>query len=83
MLKRKRFRQKGKARLSKTFQLFKKGDKVVMIGEPGASPLPPQFRGRVSTVIGQMGRSFIVRFLNGKVVRNLVLKPAHLKKLNS
>lgn len=83
MIKRKRFRQKGKARLSRTFAEFNKNDRVVILGQPGSAPVPPHFRALTGTVTGNIGKAVIVRFLNGKVVKNLVIKPEHLKKVKS
>ena len=81
MIKRKRFRQKGKQKLSKVFQHFGAGDKVAIVSVPGTSLIPPQFRGKAGVIVGSSGRAFIVRFLNGKVVKNITVGAIYLKKL--
>jgi ribosomal protein L21E len=81
MIKRKRFREKGKKGLSKLFREFKEGDKVMLINDPGASPLVPHFRGMTATVVGIEGKTPIVRFLNGRCVKKITVKPVYLKKL--
>lgn len=81
MIKRKRFRQKGKKGLSKLFMEFKKGDRVMLINDPGSYPLTPQFRGVTGTVESVSGKTPVVRFLNGKCVKKIAINQAYLKKL--
>jgi len=81
MIKRKRFRQKGKGGLSKVFRIFKEGDSVMIVGMPGARPIPPHFRSKTCKVVGLEGKFPIVRFLNGKQVKKIVVNPIYLKKL--
>ena len=82
MLKRKRISEKGKIRLSKVFQEFQPGDKVALVRNLSMKgKFPKQFQGRTGIVEGKMGRSFVVKFLNGKFYKKLVIRPIHLKKL--
>ncbi len=82
MKKRKRIREKGKIKLSKAFQEFKKGDKVALVHELSVKKaFPEQFYGLSGTIEGKRGMAYIVRFKNGKVYKNLVIKPIHLKRL--
>lgn len=81
MIKRKRFRQKGKTGLSRAFKKFSEGDRVMLIGMPGTRSVPPHFRSKTCTVIGHEGKFPIVRFLNGKQVKKIVVNPIYLKKL--
>lgn len=85
MIKRKTFKEKGRTGLSQQFKEFKKGSKVVLkyrLGVKGKKPFPVQFNGRVAEVTGKSGRAYIVKFLNGKVSKILVLNPIYLKSLN-
>jgi len=81
VIKRKRFREKGKRGLSKLFRKFKEGDKVMLINDPGAHPLVPQFRGMTGTVVGVEGKTPIVKFLNGKCVKKIAVNQVYLRKL--
>ncbi len=84
MLKRKRIREKGKPRLSKVFKEFKPNEKVIFIrklGEKDVEPFPKQFHGKTGIVESKIGRAYIVKFLNGKVHKKLVVKPIYLKKV--
>ena len=82
MKKRKKVREKGKVKLSKVFQEFKKGDNVCLIRELSQKGLfPKQFHGLTGMIEGKRGRSYIVRFKNGKVYKKLIIRPVHLKKL--
>ncbi|OYT37695.1 50S ribosomal protein L21e [Candidatus Pacearchaeota archaeon ex4484_31] len=81
MKKRKRLREKGMVRLSKLFQELKEGDRVMLVSVPGQTKIPKHFIGLTGTVIGKSGKAYIVKFLNGKVVKKLTVSPIHLKKL--
>ncbi len=82
MKKRKKIREKGKVRLSKVFQEFKKGDRVCLVRELSQRGLfPKQFHGLTGTIEGKRGRAYMVRFKNGRIYKKLVIKPVHLKKL--
>ena len=84
MLKRKRIREKGKVGLSRMFQEFKIGDKVILRHELSLKSkrgIPKHFRGNIGEIIGQSGKAFVVKFLNGKSLKKLTVVPIHLKKL--
>jgi len=81
MINRKRVRQKGKTGLSKAFRKYKEGDSVMLVGMPGSNSMPAHFRSKTCTVVGHEGKFPIVRFLNGKQVKKIVINPIYLKKL--
>jgi len=82
MKPRKKIRERGKIKLSRAFQEFKKGDRVALVYELATKGrFPKQFYGLSGTVEGKRGRAYIVRFKNGKVYKNLVVRPIHLKRL--
>lgn len=82
MIKQKRLIEKGKLKPTSALKVLKPGDKVVLFRDLSAKGLfPKQFQGKVAEVVKKEGRSYIVRFLNGKVYKSLTLNPSHLKKL--
>lgn len=82
MIKQKRIRTKGKLKPSEIFKSLKVGDKVALVRELSSKgAFPKQFQGKVGEIVGMRGKAYIVRFLNGKVYKNLILNPVHLKKL--
>ncbi len=82
MKHRKRIREKGKIKLSKVFQEFKKGDKVAFVHELAyGKAFPKQFHGLSGVVESKRGRAYVVRFKNGKIYKELVVRPIHLKRL--
>lgn len=81
MIKRKRLREKGKLKPTNALKVLKPGDKVILFRDLSAKGLfPKQFQGKVAEVIRKEGKSYVVRFLNGKVYKTLTLNPLHLKK---
>ncbi len=81
MLRQKRARKKGKIKPSHLVKTLKPGDSVVLIRDPSSRGMfPKQFQGKVAKVVGQQGNAYIVKFLNGRVFKTLVLNSAHLKK---
>jgi len=84
MLKRKRARQKGKKRLSEIFKELQPGDSVVLVRDLSSKGMfPKHFHGKVARVVGKQGSAYIVKFLNGKVPKTLIVRPEHLKKLKT
>jgi ribosomal protein L21E len=82
MAKQKRLREKGKINLSRYFKEFKVGDRVALTNDlsvKGGSP--KQFLGRTGTIIKKDKNAYMVKFLNGKIYKYLILKPIHIKKL--
>ena len=81
MKQHKRIKQRGRPQISKLFQEFKTGERVALICEPGSTPIPKHFYGLTGTIEGKAGKAFIVRFLNGKAVKKLVVKSEYLRKI--
>jgi len=75
-------REKGKLRLSDYFKEFKVGDKVALKRNLSVNGgCPKQFQGRAGVIVKKYKTAYMVRFLNGKIYKSLILKPIHLKKL--
>jgi len=84
MLKRKNIREKGKLGLSKLFQEINVGDKVALVRNLSfTKDFPDRFQGKTGTVAEQRGESFIVKFFDGDVPKQVVVKRINLKKLSN
>ena len=79
MLK-KKVREKGKLKLSKYFKEFKEGDRVALV-RAKSNAFPEKFQGSTGQVVGKKGNGFVVKFLNGKKLKTLVVRGINLKKL--
>jgi len=81
---RKRLRQKPSRRpaITRFLQKFKKGQKVVIYPEPSSQKGMPfiRYKGRVGTVAGIRGKSYLVEIVDGKKKKTLISKPEHLRK---
>jgi large subunit ribosomal protein L21e len=83
MLRQKRVRERGKHKTSSLIKEFKEGDDVVIYRNLSFKGLPPkQFQGKPGKIMGKSGKAYIVRFLNGKVYKDLTLNPVHVKRRN-
>ncbi|MFH1823590.1 MAG: 50S ribosomal protein L21e [archaeon] len=85
MKARKRVRTKGKIPLSRYFQELKPGDTVALVRDliDKKGLFPSRFHGLTGTVEKKIGRAYMVKFLNGKVLKRVIVKPLHLKKLEN
>lgn len=82
MLKKKRFNEKRRVKLSQYFQELKKGDKVALVRNLSfKAAFPARMQGKTGNIIGKQGKGYIVRLLNGKTYKNFTIHPIHLKKL--
>ena len=62
---------------------FKDGEKVALSLEPASQKgMPhPRFKGKVGTVMGKRGRSYIVTFHDGGKEKTVIAKPEHLRAI--
>jgi len=82
MNKRKSIREKGKIKLSRYFQEFKKGDRVSVIRDLSLNPkFPKQLQGRSGIIKNKRGRSYIVKIKDLNKQKTYIIHPIHLKKL--
>ncbi len=79
----KNYRQKGKISLSKYFQKFAEGDKVMLTVEPAVHKgmYDPRFMGKAATIKRKNGRCYEVNIMDGKKEKCLIVHPVHLKRL--
>lgn len=82
---RRKLRQKPAYRppITKFLQEFKKGQKVVILPEPSSHSGMPhsRYKGRVGTIAGTRGRSFIVEIEDGSTIKKIIARPEHIKSL--
>jgi large subunit ribosomal protein L21e len=79
-LKKKR-RCRGKMSLTKFFQIFEEGQKVVLKAEPAYQKgmYYPRFHGKIGVIGSKKGRCYEVKIKDGSVNKNLIVHPVHLK----
>ncbi len=78
----KHFRGRGKVSLTKYFQKFSPGDKVVLDAEPAVHKgmYFPRFHGRNGVVVSQIGRCYNVKITDISKEKTLIVHPVHLKR---
>ena len=80
---RKKLSQKPSYRptITRFLQEFEKNQKVVIVPEPSSHKGMPhsRYKGRVGTITGKRGRSYIVEIIDGSKVKKLIARPEHLK----
>lgn len=83
-MKSKRFKVKGKIRLSKYFQKFNKGEKVAVVREL-AIPLsfPKRMEGKTGEIECQRGSSYVIKINDFDKEKKYIVAPAHLQRIKS
>lgn len=84
MLKHKRIRDKGRAKLGDYFKEIKQGEKVAIIRDLSKpANFARRIQGKTGTILGKRGNFFIVGILDGNKKKKLILESSHLKKLKT
>ena len=80
---RKRPRERGMPPVTHTLAEYPEGTKVAVKINPTVHKGMPhiRFQGRTGTVIGKQGLSFRVQMSIGKKVKELVVRPEHLRQV--
>jgi len=82
---RKKLRQKPSKRpaITKYLRTFKHGEKVMLMPEPASQRgMPfPRYKGKVGTVAGRRGKSYLVEIFDGKKKKTIISRPEHLKRV--
>jgi large subunit ribosomal protein L21e len=67
--------------ITKFLRTFKSGEKVVLYPEPSSQKGMPflRYKGRVGTIAGKRGNSYIVEFKDGGKKKTIISRPEHLK----
>jgi large subunit ribosomal protein L21e len=79
----KELRQKGKISLTKFFQEFKVGQKVVLLVESGyqRGMYHRKFYSKDGIVSGKQGKCYLVDIVDGRVAKTVIVHPVHVKKV--
>jgi large subunit ribosomal protein L21e len=78
-------RERGKIRLSKLLYEYSPGTSVVVMIDPSVQKGMPhrRFHGKVGTVVGKRGRSYVLNVPQGDVVKEIIVRPEHLAPYKS
>lgn len=80
---RKKPRKRGMFPLSKILYSYSINEKVLIDIEPSVHKgMPyPRFNGKVGEIIGKRGRAYIVQIRDGRKLKQLIVRPEHLRPL--
>ena len=80
---RKSIRRRGKISLTRYFQSFNIGDRVVLTAEPAVQKgmYIPRFYGKSGVVKAKRGKCYEVVIKDNKKEKNLIVHPVHLKRV--
>lgn len=76
-------RTKGKVSLTRYFQPFNEGDKVLLLANPTIQKgmYFPRFHGKNGTVLGKRGTCYNIQIKDGNKQKSLIIHPVHLRKV--
>ena len=76
-------RDKGKISITRFFQEFVKGDKVLLAAEPAVQTgmYDPRFHSKVGMVESKRGHCYNVAIKDGGKAKSLIVHPIHLRKM--
>jgi len=79
----KKNRKKGKINLSKYFQVFKVGQKVVLKAEPAIQKgmYRPVFHGKSGIISAKKGKCYEVSIKDKNKQKTIIVHPIHLQKV--
>jgi large subunit ribosomal protein L21e len=80
-LLKKKPRERGKLSLSNLLYQYGPGNRVVIKIDPSVHKGMPhkRYHGKVGTVIDKRGRSYIVSVTQGNAVKEIIVRPEHLR----
>jgi large subunit ribosomal protein L21e len=80
-LLRKSPRERGKMQLSKLLHEYQPGNSVVIKIDPSVQKGMPhrRYHGRVGTIVGMRGKSYLVSVTQGDAVKEIIVRPEHLE----
>ncbi len=81
---RKSIRNKGKISLTKYFQKFNIGDKVLLKAEPAIQKAMyfPRFHGKIGVVKSKKGNCYNISIKDQNKEKTLIVHPIHLRKVS-
>ncbi|MBW2992938.1 50S ribosomal protein L21e [Candidatus Woesearchaeota archaeon] len=79
----KKTRAKGKISITKYFQEFDKGDKVLLAAEPAiqVGMYNPRFHSKVGIIESKRGHCYNIQIKDGGKEKILVVHPVHLRRI--
>ncbi len=74
-------RERGKTGLSKVLYDYKPGEKVVVKIDPSVHKGMPhrRYHGKIGVITEKRGRSYVIDITQGKAVKEIIVRPEHLK----
>ena len=80
-LLKKKPRERGKTTISKLLYEYQPGWRVVIRIDSSIQKGMPhkRYHGKVGTIIGKRGRSYIVSVAQGGAIKNIIVRPEHLE----
>ncbi len=79
-------KQKGKLSLRRFLQKLNEGDNVVLKAAPSVQDGQSYYRrfhGKTGTVVGRRGKCYEVRIKDKDKIKNILVKPVHLMKVQN
>lgn len=75
--------RRDKFKPQKFLKEFREGENVVIKQEPSSHlGMPhPRFKGKTGIVTGKRGRAYMINLKMGNMVKQIISRPEHLKKL--
>ena len=76
------FRERGLSPITRSLQTFSDGDTVNVVIDPSFQKGQPhhRFHGLNRKVTGNQGKAYLVRTRVGKMEKDLIVRPEHLRK---
>ncbi len=76
------FRERGLSPITRSLQTFSDGDTVNVIIDPSFQKGQPhhRFHGLTGKITGNQGKAYVVRTRVGKMDKELIIRPEHLRK---
>ncbi|MCS7124214.1 MAG: 50S ribosomal protein L21e [Candidatus Bathyarchaeota archaeon] len=80
-LLKKKPRERGKIKLGRLLRDYQLGNSVVIKIDPSVQRGMPhrRYHGRIGTVVGKRGKSYIVSVTQGDAVKEIIVRPEHLE----
>ena len=82
---RQRPRERGKARITRLLEKYEVGDKAAIRIDSRIRGGQPHntFNGKTGVIVGQQGRSYLLRIRIGGKLKVVVAHPAHLRRMKA
>jgi|TARA_B100001750_G_C15087241_1_gene388885 large subunit ribosomal protein L21e len=77
-------RERGLSPITRSLQKFEEGDTVNVVIDPSYQRGQPhhRFHGLTGKVTGIQGKAYVIRTRVGKMDKELIVRPEHLRKAN-